>query len=193
MLQFIRVGVDFPLPQGQAPGVEAKVTLGVQVTVQNTNQSQTFTYDLYVISIASGAWELDNGGGKMSIKCLTAGDVMKASGMPMQPLDEHARMKGGSFWDTIKSGISKAVNFVGNNAGKIGSIYKAVAPIVGLPSFGAGLRGRGLDLEMPQKRPRLEGAGFIDDSDAAQMPPEEEKVSADCGVSNLVLVQCVTS
>lgn len=102
-------------------------------------------------------------------KCLEDRDVAAAAMGPKTPMVLHKRISGGSFWDTIKSGISKAANFVTTHGPKVLAAVNAVRPI-----FGMGMRGGSIAMpedEPPAKHPR--GGGFIDESSDAQMAPED--------------------
>ena len=157
----IRPGIDFALPEGKAAGLVDRTTFSVQVTFTNVNQSQTYTYDIYLVPITAGVLAIANDNTQRTDSVITEQDVARAEAGPKIPIDLHEKLQGGSLWDSIKSVFNKGV----------GLVEKAV-PIVqkgyGIYQQGRKLLGSGLDFSGGKKR-RLEGGGFIDDGKQDQM------------------------
>jgi hypothetical protein len=136
----INMGLDVPLPPGQAPGQEGKHTM--QITVNATNVSGVdYTgqqLSVNVLVCEEGVMLNDNGTIQFSSGVIKESDVLATA--KMHPIS-HVPSKnvlGGSFWDDIKRFFIKA------GPGVFRAVAPALPPLVGhvgeavLQSYGKG-------------------------------------------------------
>jgi len=115
----IKPGKDFALNTGEASGLQGQVVVQAQVRVENPSLVNSYTPQIFMITVQSGFFETVAGSSRVITNILSESEVINAPMASEQTHSSLSRVIGGAFWSNLGSMLSRAKD-----------IYTSTKPVV---------------------------------------------------------------
>ena len=121
-------GNDLALGEDESVGVHGQYTFKIEVDLKNSSINAK-DYELYVIFMNEGVYQIFENGARSSLGNLTREMVLSAHQAPEQ-LNQHeyAQLQGSGFWSGLKGFFNKVAHGVSDVAKFVSPIVSTVAP-----------------------------------------------------------------